>query len=96
MDPCSSLTHTAPSFPASMPPPPPPGRAGGAYIPPFKLARMMAEVADKASPEAQRMTWDALRKSLNGLVNKVGGCRGARAGEGGGGAGAQEGGREGR
>jgi hypothetical protein len=57
---------------------------------------MMAEVADKASPEAQRMTWDALRKSLNGLVNKVGGCRGARAGEGGGGAGAQEGGREGR
>jgi hypothetical protein len=49
------------------------GRAGGAYtyIPPFKLARMMAEIQDKSSPEAQRMTWDALRKSLNGLINKV-------------------------
>lgn len=32
---------------------------------------MMAEVNDKASPEYQRLTWDALRKSLNGLINKV-------------------------
>ena len=49
------------------------GRTGGAYtyIPPFKLARMMAEIQDKSSAEAQRMTWDALRKSLNGLINKV-------------------------
>jgi hypothetical protein len=45
--------------------------AGGAYIPPFKLAQMLKEVDDKASPEYQRMTWDALRKSINGLVNKV-------------------------
>ncbi|KAK6931744.1 MIF4G-like, type 3 [Dillenia turbinata] len=47
------------------------GRTGGVYIPPFKLARMMKEVQDKSSPEFQRLTWDALRKSINGLVNKV-------------------------
>ncbi|KAG9136279.1 hypothetical protein Leryth_003871 [Lithospermum erythrorhizon] len=47
------------------------GRSGGVYIPPFKLARMMNEVEDKSSTEYQRMTWDALRKSINGLVNKV-------------------------
>ena len=32
---------------------------------------MMAEQTDKTSPEYQRMTWDALKKSINGLVNKV-------------------------
>ncbi|GAB4835181.1 hypothetical protein Ancab_000090 [Ancistrocladus abbreviatus] len=47
------------------------GRTGGIYIPPFKLARMMREVEDKSSVEYQRLTWDALRKSINGLVNKV-------------------------
>ncbi|KAJ8898920.1 hypothetical protein K2173_008413 [Erythroxylum novogranatense] len=47
------------------------GRSGGVYIPPFKLARMMREVEDKSSVEYQRLTWDALRKSINGLVNKV-------------------------
>ncbi|KAA8528110.1 hypothetical protein F0562_035021 [Nyssa sinensis] len=47
------------------------GRSGGIYIPPFKLARMMKDVQDKSSAEYQRMTWDALRKSINGLVNKV-------------------------
>ncbi|KAJ8538007.1 hypothetical protein K7X08_014547 [Anisodus acutangulus] len=47
------------------------GRSGGVYIPPFKLARMMNDVQDKSSVEYQRMTWDALRKSINGLVNKV-------------------------
>ncbi|KAK3195502.1 hypothetical protein Dsin_026812 [Dipteronia sinensis] len=47
------------------------GRSGGVYIPPYKLARMMKEVDDKASVEYQRLTWDALRKSINGLVNKV-------------------------
>ncbi|KAH7842782.1 hypothetical protein Vadar_009223 [Vaccinium darrowii] len=47
------------------------GRSGGVYIPPFKLARMMKEVEDKGSVEYQRLTWDALRKSINGLVNKV-------------------------
>ncbi|CAI7806653.1 unnamed protein product [Closterium sp. NIES-53] len=47
------------------------GRTGGAYIPPFKLARMLQEVNDRSSAEYQRLTWDALRKSINGLVNKV-------------------------
>ncbi|XP_031100854.1 pre-mRNA-splicing factor CWC22 homolog [Ipomoea triloba] len=47
------------------------GRRGGVYIPPFKLARMMKEIQDKSSVEYQRITWDALRKSINGLVNKV-------------------------
>ncbi|KAE8037106.1 hypothetical protein FH972_009729 [Carpinus fangiana] len=47
------------------------GKSGGVYIPPFKLARMMKEVEDKSSIEYQRLTWDALRKSINGLVNKV-------------------------
>lgn len=47
------------------------GKAGGAYIPPFKLAAMLKEAQDKESPEYQRLTWDALRKSINGLVNKV-------------------------
>nr|GME19598.1 pre-mRNA-splicing factor CWC22 homolog [Ipomoea batatas] len=48
------------------------GRSGGVYIPRFKLARMMKEIQeDKSSVEYQKMTWDALRKSINGLVNKV-------------------------
>ena len=46
-------------------------KSGGAYIPPFKLAQMLAEVEDRESVEYQRLTWDALRKSINGLVNKV-------------------------
>ncbi|KAI9128599.1 hypothetical protein K1719_000082 [Acacia pycnantha] len=45
--------------------------SGGVYIPPFKLARMMKEIQDTSSVEYQRLTWDALRKSINGLVNKV-------------------------
>ena len=40
-------------------------------MPPFKLAQMMAQADDKSSVEYQRLTWDALRKSINGLVNKA-------------------------
>lgn len=47
------------------------GRSGGVYIPPFKLARLQKEIEDKTSPEFQRQSWEALRKSINGLVNKV-------------------------
>jgi len=43
----------------------------GVYIPPFKMAMMMKEVQDKSSAEYQRLTWEALRKTINGLVNKV-------------------------
>lgn len=42
-----------------------------ADVPPFKLAQMMAQTEDKSSAAYQRLTWDALRKSINGLVNKV-------------------------
>ena len=45
---------------------------GDAYIPPFKLARLMSEASkDKSSVEYQRLSWDALRKSIYGLINKV-------------------------
>jgi pre-mRNA-splicing factor CWC22 len=50
------------------------GRTGGVYIPPFKLAAMRAQLEqdkEKNSKELQRMTWEALRKSINGLINKV-------------------------
>lgn len=48
-------------------------RGGGTYIPPHRMRAMMAEQAqqDPASVEYQRMTWEALRKSINGLINKV-------------------------
>jgi pre-mRNA-splicing factor CWC22 len=49
----------------------PVGKAGGAYIPPFRLKQMQAEMQEKSSPEYQRMTWEALKKTINGLVNKV-------------------------
>ena len=33
---------------------------------------MQAEAAkDKSSAEFQRLSWDALRKSINGMINKV-------------------------
>ncbi|XP_004295295.1 PREDICTED: pre-mRNA-splicing factor CWC22 homolog [Fragaria vesca subsp. vesca] len=41
------------------------------YVPPYKLARKMKEVEDKSSIEYQKLTWDALKKSINGVVNKV-------------------------
>jgi pre-mRNA-splicing factor CWC22 len=48
------------------------GRTGGVYIPPFKLARLQVNVSkDTGSHEYQRQSWEALRKSINGLVNKV-------------------------
>ena len=32
---------------------------------------MLSQVTDKEGAQYQRMSWDALRKSINGLVNKV-------------------------
>ncbi|KAF1815778.1 MIF4G-domain-containing protein [Eremomyces bilateralis CBS 781.70] len=46
-------------------------RAGGVYIPPAKLRAMQAQLSDKNSVEYQRMAWEALKKSINGLINKV-------------------------
>lgn len=55
------------------------GRAGGVYIPPFKLALLKQQQAqeqdgdknDPANAENQKLSWEALRKSINGLINKV-------------------------
>lgn len=46
-------------------------KTGGAYIPPAKLKMMQAEITDKSSAAFQRLAWEALKKSINGLVNKV-------------------------
>ncbi|KAF2476323.1 MIF4G-domain-containing protein [Lindgomyces ingoldianus] len=45
-------------------------RAGGAYIPPARLRAMQAAITDKNSPEYQRMAWEALKKSIQGMINK--------------------------
>ena len=52
------------------------GGTGGVYILPIKSALMMMMKDDESSVEYQgqqqrRLTWDALCKSINGLVNKV-------------------------
>ncbi len=46
-------------------------RTGGAYIPPARLRMMQEGITDKASVAYQRIAWEALKKSINGLVNKV-------------------------
>jgi len=47
-------------------------RSGGVYVPPARLRAMQAAASqDKNSPEYQRITWDALRKSITGIVNRV-------------------------
>ena len=46
-------------------------RTGGAYIPPAKLRLMQEQITDKASAAFQRLAWEALKKSINGLINKV-------------------------
>lgn len=47
-------------------------RSGGVYMPPARLRALQAAAAqDKSSPEYQRLAWDALRKSITGIVNRV-------------------------
>lgn len=46
-------------------------RSGGTYIPPARLRALQAQITDKKSKEYQRMAWEALKKSINGLINKV-------------------------
>ena len=42
------------------------------YIPPARLRAMqVAASLDKSSPQYQRLSWDALRKSITGIVNRV-------------------------
>ena len=63
------LTTVAAAAPPSKPVPSL-GRAGGVYLPPHRAARVAAG-ADKSSREFQRAAWEALRKSINGIINKV-------------------------
>ena len=47
-------------------------RSGGVYMPPARLRAMQEAAAkDKTSAEYQRLSWDALRKSITGIVNRV-------------------------
>ncbi|OAA34538.1 Armadillo-type fold protein [Metarhizium rileyi] len=46
-------------------------RSGGTYIPPARLRALQAQITDKSTKEYQRMAWEALKKSINGLINKV-------------------------
>lgn len=46
-------------------------RSGGTYIPPARLKALQAQITDKTSKEYQRMSWEALKKSINGLINKI-------------------------
>nr|POF24718.1 pre-mrna-splicing factor cwc22 [Quercus suber] len=46
-------------------------RSGGTYIPPARLRALQAQITDKTSKEYQRMAWEALKKSINGMINKV-------------------------
>lgn len=46
-------------------------RTGGAYMPPSKLRMLQAKINDKNSSEYQRIAWESLKKSINGLINKV-------------------------
>ncbi|KAG8898271.1 pre-mRNA-splicing factor cwc22, partial [Tulasnella sp. 403] len=47
-------------------------KSGGVYIPPARLRALQAAAStDKNSPEYQRLSWDALRKSITGIVNRV-------------------------
>ena len=47
-------------------------RSGGVYMPPARLRALQAAASsDKSSPKYQRMSWDALRKSITGIVNRV-------------------------
>ena len=52
----------------------PVGRTGGVYIPPHKLAelqRQMMESGEKNNVQHQKLMWELLRKSINGIINKV-------------------------
>jgi pre-mRNA-splicing factor CWC22 len=50
-----------------------PARAGGVYIPPFKMRAILEDLKNKESTsiEHQKYMWEMLRKSINGIVNKV-------------------------
>lgn len=46
-------------------------RAGGTYVPPARLRALQAAFQEKGTKEHQRIAWETLKKSINGLINKV-------------------------
>ena len=51
-----------------------PSRTGGIYVPPHKLAQLQKEIIqkeEKLGVEHQKLMWELLRKSINGIINKV-------------------------
>lgn len=46
-------------------------KSGGTYLPPYKMRALQAKIKDKSGEEYQKMAWEALKKSINGLINKV-------------------------
>lgn len=50
-----------------------PQSAGGVYIPPFKLRKVLEGLKnqEQSTPEHQKYQWEILRKRINGIVNKV-------------------------
>jgi pre-mRNA-splicing factor CWC22 len=47
-------------------------RSGGVYMPPARLRALQAVAGqDRNSAEYQRLSWDALRKSITGIVNRI-------------------------
>merc|ERR1711935_1200167 len=46
-------------------------RTGGAYIPPARLRAMQESITDKSSTAYQRISWEAIKKAIHGIVNKV-------------------------
>ncbi|KAH0481509.1 MAG: hypothetical protein KVP17_000184 [Porospora cf. gigantea B] len=51
-----------------------PIRSGGVYVPPHKLQTLFEDQLRKSASDPiqrQRLEWEALRKSINGLVNKA-------------------------
>ena len=46
-------------------------KTGGAYIPPARVHILQEQIEDKTSATYQKISWEALKKSINGLINKV-------------------------
>lgn len=67
-------TEEAAAAPRIRPEGPIGGRTGGVYIPPHKLAQLQQEMlqqGEKNSVQHQKLMWELLRKSINGIINKV-------------------------
>ena len=46
---------------------------GGVYVPPFKMRAMLEQMQQEstATEAHQKFMWEQLRKSINGIINKV-------------------------